>query len=64
MFTAGQRVKAVSDYAYQVTEGKEYTVVEFIPKQVTPTFTWPEYVTVISDNGKEVTGHAHRFVGV
>lgn len=44
-----------------LTENKEYEVVELTPQLITPHFTFPRYVTVRDDNGKKSTGHAHRF---
>ena len=44
-----------------LTEGKEYTVVRYQPRDVTPHFTFPPYITVIGDQGVPVTGHCHRF---
>lgn len=61
LFSAGQKVIATGSYNWRLTEGKEYTVVGYVTECVTPTFTWPAYVTVIGDNGAEVTGHTHRF---
>lgn len=53
---------------YNLTEGKEYEVKEFIPRHIcTKTagpleaFTYPRYVTVVDDDGKISTGHADRF---
>ena len=46
---------------YNLRVGREYEVKEFIPRLITPNFTFPRYVTVIDDNGKESTGHAYRF---
>lgn len=46
---------------YNLTEGKEYEVKELMPQLHTPHFTFPRYVTVIDDSGKESTGHARRF---
>lgn len=61
VFTVGQRVQATCSYMYSLTEGKEYTVVGYADRLVTPTFTFPPYVTVIGDHGKPVTGHTNRF---
>jgi len=60
-FKAGDVVIATCDYMHQITEGKEYTVIKYEPKEYTPTFTWPAYVTVIGNFGNPVTGHTHRF---
>lgn len=61
VFSVGQVVVATGSYCWHLTEGKKYTVVDYQPRQVGPTFTWPAYVTVIGDSGKKVTGHTHRF---
>ena len=60
-FYEGQRVTATGSYGYLLTRGKEYVVVGVEPPCVLPTFTFPEYLTVIGDDGKRVTGHSHRF---
>lgn len=46
---------------YNLTEGKEYEVVELTPQLICANFTFPRYVTVIDDKGKNATGHAYRF---
>ena len=61
VFIVGQRVQATGSYMYSLTEGEEYIVVGYEDKLVTPTITFPPYVTVIGDHGKPVTGHAYRF---
>lgn len=60
-FEVGETVIATGSYMHQITEGKEYTVTRVTPEEVTPTFTWPEYITVVGNFGTPVTGHAHRF---
>ena len=60
-FYEGQRVIATGSYGYLLTTGKEYEVVGVTPPLVLPSFTFPEYVSVIGDDGKRVTGHNHRF---
>ena len=45
-----------------LTVNKVYEVKEFIPRLITTNFTFPRYVSVIDDNGKESVGHAYRFV--
>lgn len=60
-FSIGQKVIATGSYNWLLTKGKEYIVTKFEPESYTDIFTWPDYVTVIGDNGKPVTGHAHRF---
>lgn len=60
-FQPGQVVVATGSYAHQIIEGKRYTVIGSTPRLVTPTFTWPEYVTVMGDFGKQVEGHTWRF---
>lgn len=50
---------------YAFTEGKEYVILEYIPKFYDNTsssgFTWPAYVKVTDDYGRTVECHAHRF---
>lgn len=57
----GDIVVCVASRGYMLTTGKQYTVVRYEPVSHAPTFTWPAYVTVIGDDGKETTGHDHRF---
>jgi hypothetical protein len=60
-FEVGQVVEATGSYSWLLTEGKRYEVVNYDPPVVTPTFTFPAYVTVIGDSGKPVVGHTYRF---
>lgn len=60
-FKVGQEVLAVGATGGGITAGRRYTVVDVEPELVTPTFTWPEYTTVIGDDGRPCTGHSHRF---
>lgn len=67
VFTPGQVVVAthVNGYEYKLTEGKQYTVVDYsVPYTAENGFTFPAYVTVIGDRGKEVVSHAYRFAAV
>lgn len=64
VFEVGQVVEATGSYMWQLTEGKKYMVTKYEPEVYSPTFTWPAYVTVIGDQGKQVTGHTHRFRAV
>ena len=66
MFTKEQVVVAVvvRGYEHFLTEGKEYKVLEYTPKQYVPDsggFSWPAYLTVLDDNGRETSCHASRF---
>ncbi len=61
VFTVGQRVRATGRYMHQLTEGKEYVVTEYSPKEYGPTFTWEACVTVLGDFGTPVSGHWYRF---
>lgn len=63
-FEIGQEVIATGTYMHQITEGARYVVTGTTPKLVTPTFTFPEYVTVTGNFGTPVTGHTHRFKAV
>lgn len=63
-FKVGDKViatQAIGGYQYHLTPGKVYTVTNFQPQNVTPNFTFPEYVSVIGNMGKEVTAHTYRF---
>ena len=61
----GDTVVCRNKSGYLFTEGKEYTVVAYDPEMYdssTPGgFTWPAYVVVRDDNGRNVKCHAHRF---
>lgn len=61
----GDIVVCHASRGYQFTEGKEYTVLEYAPEYYDNTsssgFTWPAYVTVMDDWGRNATAHAHRF---
>lgn len=46
---------------YNLKVGNKYQVKELVPRLITENFTFPRYVTVFDDNGKETTGHAYRF---
>ena len=63
---AGDTVVCRSASGYLFTEGKEYTILRYEPEfydQDTPSgFTWPAYVHVMDDRGREVMCHAHRFI--
>ncbi len=61
VFTVGQRVVAISSFEWYLTEGREYRVVEYIPRLPLERFTFPAYVTVVGDHGKNITVHAWRF---
>jgi len=63
-FTTGQQVRAAMNHGWRITEGRLYEVVETIPRLVTPTFTFPEYVVVLDDNGKPCTCYTYRFKAV
>lgn len=61
VFKVGQQVIATGGYNWLLTKGKQYEVVRYDDPVRHETFTWPAYVTVIGDDGKPVSGHAHRF---
>lgn len=50
---------------YVFTEGKTYGVIAYHPEwfdsSVPGGFTWPAYVVVRDDYGRNVRAHAHRF---
>ena len=60
-FEIGQEVIATGTYMHQISEGARYVVTDITPRRVTPTFTFPEYVTVAGNFGTPVTCHTHRF---
>ena len=61
VFADGQQVRAAMSHGWTITEGGLYTVVETIPRNVTPHFTFPEYVIVLDDAGKRCACHTYRF---
>jgi hypothetical protein len=61
IFEVGDVVVATCNYAHSIKEGKEYIVTKYEYPEVTPTFTWPAYVTVIGAFGTPVSGHTYRF---
>lgn len=61
-FSVGQEVVAVASAQWCITGGKQYTVTHIEPECVAENgFRFPEYVTVIDDNGDESTFHTYRF---
>ena len=61
VFADGQQVRAAMNHGWCITEGKLYMVMETIPELVTPTFTFPEYVVVLDDNGGRCACYTYRF---
>lgn len=65
-FKPGDIVVCYDSHGYAFTKGKEYTVVDYIPEfydRDTPSgFTWPAYIKIIDDDGREVRCHANRFI--
>lgn len=60
---AGDKVKCVGPLGYRFTTNKVYEVIDYQPEQYDDdNFTWPAYVLVEDDYGKQVWCHAHRFV--
>ncbi len=58
----GDKIKCRRTDGYRFTEGAVYEVIGYTPQeQVAGGFTFPAYVTVEDDTGREVTAHAHRF---
>lgn len=56
------KVRCVNNSGYpDLTTGKIYDVIEFIPRLICQNFTFPRYVTVENDWGSKSTGHAYRF---
>lgn len=59
----GDVVKCVAASGYPLTAGKEYTVTGVVPRVYMENgFTFPSYVIVMGDFGKECLCHHHRFV--
>ena len=61
VFEVGDVVVCVAPYRYAFTLGKQYTVLKYEPQYPDTNYTWPAYVTVTGDNGKEAVCHARRF---
>ena len=66
VFVVGQKVIAnhIDGYGNLLTKGKEYTVTKYQHGYNQESFTWPAYVSVIGDWGKEVKCHTYRFKAV
>lgn len=58
----GDVVVCRNNNGYAFTEGKEYTVVNYLPPDRQEAFTWPAYVVVTDDYGRSVQCHASRFI--
>lgn len=59
----GDVVKCVAASGYPLTMGKEYTVTDVSrPIHEDSGFTFPSYVVVMGDNGKDCVCHHYRFV--
>ena len=61
VFEVGNIVVCVAPYGYAFTRDKQYTVLKYEPRYPDTNFTWPAYVTVTGDDGKEAICHARRF---
>lgn len=61
VFEVGDVVECVYADGYHFKIGKQYTVLKYEPRYPDTNFTWPAYVTVTGDNGKEAICHARRF---
>ena len=64
VFEVGQVVESTGDFPPLLTKGRKYTVTEYTSSLYAGVFTWPACVTVVSDTGKAVSGHIHRFRAV
>lgn len=58
---AGDKVKCVASRGYMLTTNQTYTVIDYQPSERTDHFTWPAYVCVMDDYGRQVWCHTHRF---
>lgn len=63
-FKTGDTVEAVVTRGYALTKGKHYEVLKFEPSFADFNYTWPAYVHLVDDAGRNVIAHAHRFVKV
>lgn len=66
VFTQGQQVRCKRNDGYHnLTTGKTYTVNKYEPPCPEDNgFTWPAYVMVHDDNGRETFAHASRFEAI
>ena len=48
---------------YNITEGREYVVLKYEPKQQDDScsYTWPAYITFLDDDERKCKAHAQRF---
>ena len=64
-FKVGEVVVCRGSRGYQLTVGKEYTILDYQPKYYDSDsaagFTWPAYIGLLDDYGVYVQCHAHRF---
>lgn len=62
----GDNIKCIRSDGYNITIGKKYVVRKYEPgffdTSVPAGYTWPAYVTVDNDSGRQITCHASRFV--
>lgn len=49
---------------YNITEGREYIVLEYEPKlkDYKYNFVWPAYITFLDDDERKCKAHADRFI--
>lgn len=63
--TPGTKVVCRDNSNYHnLTHGKTYEVVDYLPPGRVDWYTWPAYVGVVDDCGDRTYAHAHRFVEV
>lgn len=60
----GDKVRCIASRGYAFTTGKVYEVVLGEPPWPDQWYTWPAYLHVVDDFGKQVCCHASRFVKV
>ena len=61
VFKRRDKVTPIYPSGYDLTAGKVYEVVSYIPSFSADNFTWPAYVQIHDDRGKLATAHARRF---
>ena len=64
VFEPGDKVTPRYTRGYDISMGKSYEVISYEPRDPQPTFTWPAYVCVADNSGREVKAHAFRFTKV
>lgn len=63
-FKVGDTITARYSYAFRITKGADYQVVDVTPEHYVESacFRFPEYVTIIDDFKEKSTFHTHHFI--